>query len=344
MRGKIEYQTGELVKVLFHPGLSKSLQKQTGEIANARTLQTYREIWNQLGNDAQKHYGLKNLQRLTPEHITHFMMQKVFKGVSEQYLETISSAIGKLECALRMLHQVFSEKTETYALKTDYVYDFSIRQSILNDARKYKHVIETSDDPNFTRTYENPKALIDAIEDPALKLAATIQYESGSRLEGVVRIDEFMKVKTHKLKDNTLSDIIEYHRINDTYSNVPQLQGYEYDVYEGIQKGRIFDVEKGGKPGILLVKVETYQELKSYLIQHLKFIIDKNKYRLALKKAAEITNQKYNATHGLRWNYAQERFFKIQVIGGLTYQQALQDVSWAMKHERAIITEHYGRG
>lgn len=341
MRGTIEFQTGELVKVLFHPGLSKSFQKQTGLIANARTMQTYREIWNQLGKDAQKHFGLKDLQKLTTEHITHFMMQKVFQGVSEQYLETISSAIGKLECALRMLHQVFSEKTETYAFKTDYAYDFSIRQTILNDARKHQYVIETSDDPNFTRAYENPKALIDAIEDPALKLAAAIQYESGARLEGVTRIDEFMKVKTHKLKDNTLSDIIEYYRIDDTYSNVPQLQGYEYDVYEGIQKGRLFDAEKGGKPGILLVSVETYQALKAHLLKHSKFIIDKNQYRSALKKAAKTTGQKYNATHGLRWNYAQERFFKIQVIGGLSYHQALQDVSWAMKHERADISEHY---
>lgn len=341
MRGKIEYQTGELVKVLFHPGLSKSLQKQTGEIANARTLQTYREIWNQLGNDAQEYYGLKNLQRLTTEHITHFMMQKVFQGVSEQYLETISSAIGKLECALRMLHQVFSEKTETYALKTDYVYDFSIRQSILNDARKHKHVIETSDDPNFSRAYDNPKALIDAIEDPVLKLAAMIQYESGARLEGVMRMDEVMRIKTHKLKDNTLSDIIEYHRIDDTYSSVPQLQGFEYDMYEASPKGRVFDAEKGGKPGILLVSVETYQALKAHLFQHSKFIINKNQYRNALKKAANATGQKYNATHGLRWNYAQERFFKIQVIGGLSYHQALQDVSWAMKHERADISEHY---
>jgi len=341
MRGTIEFQTGELVKVLFHPGLSKSFQKQTGLIANARTLKTYREIWNQLGNDAQEHFGLKNLQKLTPEHITHFMFQKVFQGVSEQYLETISSAIGKLECALKMLHQVFSEKEATYAFKTDYAYDFSIRQSILNDARAHQLVIETSDDPNFTRAYENPRALIDAIEDPALKLAATIQYESGSRLEGVTRIDEFMEVKTHKLKDNKLSDIIEYRKIDDTYSSINQLQGYEYDVYEGIQKGRLFDAEKGGKPGILLVSIETYQSLKAHLLKHSKFIIDPNEYRKALKKAAKSTGQKYNATHGLRWNYAQERFFKIQVIGGLSYYQALQDVSWAMKHERADISEHY---
>lgn len=341
MRGKIEYQTGELAKVLFHSGLPKSLQKQTGELANARSIQTYREIWNQLGNYAQKSYGIKNLQKLTHEHIMAFMMKKVFEGVSEQYLETISSAIGKLEQALVMSHQLFIHKSEKYASTLDYTYDFSIRQTILNDARKHKYVIEASDDPHFTRAYENPKALIEVIDDPTFQLAAKIQYESGARLEGVTRIDEFMPIKTHKLKDNTLSDSIEYLRIDDIYSSVPQLQGYEYDVYEGVRKGRIFDSEKGGKPGILLVSIETYQMLKAYLLKHPSFIIDKNKYRKALKKAASLTQQKYQVTHGLRWNYAQERFFKIQVIGGLTYHQALQDVSWAMKHERANISMHY---
>ncbi|AHJ12847.1 MULTISPECIES: hypothetical protein [Sulfurospirillum] len=341
MRSKIEYQTGLLSEVIFHPGLSKALQKQTGELANTRTIQTYREIWNQLGNYVKDNYGIKDLQKLTPEYIMGFMMKKVFQGVSEQYLETISCAIGKLEHALTMLHEKFIEEQQRYATNTHYVYDFSIRQTILNDARKHKLVIETSADPNFSRIYENPKALINAIEDPLYKLAAKIQYESGARLEGVLRIDEYMRVQTHKLKDNTLSDTIEYARVDDTYSSVPQLQGYEYDTYEAMQKGRIFDVEKGGKPGNLSVKVETYQELKAYLIQHSKFIINKNKYRLALKKAANQTGQKYDATHGLRWNYAQERFFKIQVIGGLSYVQALQEVSWAMKHERANISEHY---
>lgn len=343
MRGTIEYQTGKLSDIIYHPGLSKSMQKQTGELANDETIQTYREIWNQLGNDTYHNFGIKNMQALSGDHIMSFMMKKVFQGVSEQYLEIISSSIGKLEQALRMLHKKFIAERDTYGTKTHYVYDFSIRQSILNDARKYKLVIETSDDPNFSRVYKNPKALINAIEDPAYRLAAKIQYESGARLEGVVRIDEYMNVQTRKLKDNTLTDSIDYHQIDDIYSNVPQLQGHEYDVYEACEKGRVFDVEKGGKPGILLVSIETYQELKHHLQIHSKFIIDKNKYRQTLKKATKMTHQTYNGSHGLRWNYAQERFFKIQVIGGLTYHQALQDVSWAMKHERASVTEHYGR-
>ena len=64
---------------------------------------------------------------------------------------------------------------------------------------------------------------------------------------------------------------------------------------------------------------------------------------MSLKEAAQTTNQEYQGSHGLRWNFARERFYKIQLIGGLTYDQALQQVSWEMKHERASITEHYLR-
>lgn len=38
-----------------------------------------------------------------------------------------------------------------------------------------------------------------------------------------------------------------------------------------------------------------------------------------------------------------KRFLELQVRGNLSYEQALQQVSWEMKHERAEITEHYLR-
>lgn len=341
MRGSIHYQTGELVKVLFKPGMPKYEQKSTGFVANAKTLETYREVWNELGVHAKENFALKDLQALTSEHIEAFMIEKSYQDVSEQYLELISSALGKLEIALCKLNAHFCSKNLHYAKTKDSTYDFSIRQQILNHARNHNLVTETSDDPNFTRAYENPKALIDAIEDASFRLAAQIQYESGARLEGVKRIDQYTRIKTHKLTDNTLEDIIEYMRIDENYSNVAQLQGTEFDVLEGTQKGRIFDIEKGGKPGILLVSVDTYQIVKAHLLKYDVFCIDANKYRTALKKAAKITQQKYQGTHGLRWNYAKERLFKIQVIGKLTYEQALQEVSWTMKHERASISEHY---
>lgn len=343
MRGTIQYQTGELAKVLFSPGMSKREQKSTGFIANAKTLETYREVWNELGIYAKENFALKDLQKLNEKHIAHYMYFKAYQQISEQRLELISSALGKLEKALRKLNdKYFFESLRDSAIKVR-EYDFSVRHEILDEARKNLLVLETSDEPTFCRAYTDPQALIDTITDPILKLAAKIQYESGARLEGIERIDHSLSIKTQKLHDNRLSDSIDYIRIDELRSKVDQLQGIEYDSLEAIQKGRIFDIEKGGKPGILLVHVDTYKQLKAHLLKHDIFRIDINKYRTAFKKAAQITNQEYQGSHGLRWNFAKERFSKIQVIGGLSYDQALQQVSWEMKHERASITEHYLR-
>lgn len=343
MRGSIHYQTGELAKVLFSPGMSKSEQKSTGFIANAETLKTYREVWNELGIYAKENFALKDLQKLNEKHIVHYMYFKAYQHISEQRLELISSALGKLEMALRKLNaKYFLESLRDSAIKAR-EYDFSVRHEILDEARKSLLVAETSDEPTFCRAYTEPQALIDAITDPIYRIAAKIQYESGARLEGIERIDPFLTIKTQKLHDNRLNDSIDYIKIDDVSSKVEQLQGIEYDRLEAIQKGQIFDIEKGGKPGILLVHVDTYKQLKAHLLKHDVFCIDVNKYRTALKEATQRTNQEYQGSHGLRWNFARERFTKIQVIGGLTYNQALQQVSWEMKHERASITEHYLR-
>ena len=336
MRGSIFYQTGELAKVLFVPGMSKIEQKKTGNIANAKTIQTYREVWNELALFANEMYGLKDLQKLTSEHIETYMRAKSIQNITEQRFELISSAIGKLEIALRK----FYDKINLGVPSEHQVYDFSVRQNILNEARDELLVKETSDEPKFARNYEDPKTLIKAIADEKLKLAAQIQYEGGARLEAVTRIDTYMTIKTFKLIDNNLADM-DYKIIDDIYSKVTQLQGVKLDPFDKKKKGQLLTVEKGGKPGIVQISVLSYQKLQNFLQNDGVFEIDANQYRRALINVANQTNQAYNGSHGLRWNFAQRRFMELQILGNLTYEQALQQVSWEMKHERAEITEHY---
>ena len=342
MRGSIFYQTGELAKVLFVPKMSKSEQRVSGSLANAKTIETYREVWNELAVFTKGMYGLKDLQSLASEHIEAYMIAKSGQNITEQRFELISSAIGKLEGALNKLDTTFSLQTGNFDSKEPRVYDFSIRQKILNNARRQLLVKETSDEPGFTRNYNNPNALISAIEDYRFKLAAQIQLESGTRLEGVERIDLLCLIETRKLYDNNLEEILQ-EDIDGIRSFVPQLQGIKLDAYDKQEKGQLFTVEKGGKPGLVQVSLATYQQIEEYFKAHKVFKIDTNKYRKALMKAAKITNQAYQGSHGLRWNFAKERFETLQIIGNLTYEQALQQVSWEMKHERASITEHYLR-
>lgn len=334
MRGSIFYQTGYLAKMLFVPNLSKIEQKRTGLLANAQTIETYREVWNELAIFTKSMYGIKDLQKLSSEHIESYMLAKASQNITEQRLELISSAIGKLETALEMLHPT--------GVNDHQIYDFSIRQRILNESRDMLLVKETSDEPLYARNYENPTALIDAIVDKTFQLAASIQYEGGARLEAVLRIDQETLIKTVKLHDNHLGEIP--HKIIDqAYARVAQLQGMKVDLYDHHEKGQLLTIEKGGKPGIVQLSQKTYKQLETHLAHYGVFEINIHRYRRALINASKKTNQSYNGTHGLRWNFAQKRFRDLQILGKLTYEQALQQVSWEMKHERAEITEHYLR-
>jgi hypothetical protein len=70
---------------------------------------------------------------------------------------------------------------------------------------------------------------------------------------------------------------------------------------------------------------------------------NKSAYREALKEAAFESNQDYHGSHGLRWNYAQERMDELLKATSMTYVEGLQAVAWEMGHERADISEHYLR-
>lgn len=217
MRGSIYFQTGILVSILYTPGLSKIDQKESVFIANSDTLETYRAVWNELGIYCKSMYGLKDLQDLSGEHIQSYMTAKSNQNITEQYFELVSCAIGKLEVALRLLNATYSYQNPKYFEQRDRDYDFSIRKIILTQARDELKVKETSDDPKFCREYDDPKAMIEALDEQKFYIAARIQFESGARFDGVHRIDQYMVVQTRKLFENKLDNIVEYKRIDSTF-------------------------------------------------------------------------------------------------------------------------------
>ncbi len=91
---------------------------------------------------------------------------------------------------------------------------------------------------------------------------------------------------------------------------------------------------------------ETYQALKSLLSKSDKsdgkYKFNMDEYRKVLKESALKSSQDYTGSHGLRWNFAQEKFAQL-TKEGKTYEQSLQIVSNLLGHERADITEHYLR-
>lgn len=182
MRGSVYYQTGLLAKAVFAEGAKKIERIDPNhpyyqKIASYRTLSTYREVWNNFLNYLKEHWDIKNVEEITGAMVADYMLYKIEYYPSEQYLEKISSALGKLEIALK--HYTFSQYGEAKQ------YDFSIRQNILDTTRDLNLVA----DNYHNRAYTYPDLLIESLKVPLHRLAAQIQYEGGARIEGVSLIN-----------------------------------------------------------------------------------------------------------------------------------------------------------
>jgi integrase len=263
-------------------------------------METYRNVWNNFFNYLKEHFGLKNFELIAADHIQTYIEYKIGYYPSKQYLEKITAALGKLETALNK----YSNNKYTNPI----VYDFQIRQELLDNARDLKLVANNC----HNRVYHDPLRIIQHLANPKHKLSAIIQLEGGARSEGVTLIKE------------------------------EQLKGYKIDAVTKKQVGTIETKEKGGKVGDILVHKDTYSMLLDYFFQNnVKiFKIDYQSYIDDIRNTCERLGIESKGSHGFRWTFAQNRVREYQK-NGYNYEQALQGVSWEMKHFRASITEHY---
>ena len=303
MRGSVYYQSAQLVKQVFEAGAKKEDKINPDHehyqfVSSYKTMESYRAVWNNFFNYLLEHWKIKDFEKIENYHIQSYIDYKVEYYPSKQYLEKISAAIGKLEIALKK----FAKNIHNI----DREYDFSIRQTILDEARDLKYVSNNY----HNRAYNNPLLLIENLKDSLHKLAAKIQFEGGSRIEGVALIK----------KD--------------------QMMGIKVDSITNKEVGIVLTKEKGGKSGEVLVSIDTYTNLESYILEYDKFKINRQKYYNDIKQAAISLNENPEASHGLRWNFAKRRMFEYGKAG-YSYEECLQQVSYEMKHNRASITQHY---
>ena len=245
----------------------------------------------------------------------NYKIRDVQKIDGQHIKEFIQSKIEK-KVSLSMYQQYvaalykFEMALNGYAQKhnTGNAYDFK-QQIQETKSSAYQTLIRNKNE----RNYENPSTLIDHIKNDEHKLVAKIQYESGCRVSEC------------------------------THLSLKNLKGLGNDPVTGEQKGVLYiEKAKGGKNGFKYVSVETYQKLEERLNAESsgKMSVNNGEYRNSLKKAAIKTDQQYTGSHGLRWNYAQERYEKILE---LTHNEAetLALVSKDLFHERLNITKHY---
>ena len=309
MRGSVYYQTSQLVKVIFVEGAKKKDRIDPDHlhykcIASYNTMDTYRKVWNNLFNYLLEHWKLKNCELITGEHVEAYFEYKIEYYPSKQYAEKLNSALGKLETALNKYSQLKYKDTN----KEPITYDFKIRQTVLDNVRDLKLVAK-----NYTnRVYQSPQTIIDNLSSFEHKIAASIQLLGGARSEGV------------------------------TFIKYDQLKGYKVDKISNKEVGVVETKEKGGKVGDVYISAELYKELEKYFeLNNTKtFRISYHKYAYDIRQACISLNIEPKGSHGFRWTFAQNRVREYQKYD-YSYEQALQGVSWEMKHFRANITEYY---
>jgi hypothetical protein len=274
---------------------STAIAEKTG-IHSIGTRDNYLEKWQEIGRFAKEEFAIRDLEKLTADHVRQFLNYKIELGVSYSHWSGYCAAVGKLENALN----AYSDKNDR-----GNAYDF---RSVVHELRPEAR----SELPRFegTRNYDSPESLTEAVPDPSHQLAARIQHESGLRIAGACSI------------------------------SASQLKGLGRDVHTGKLVGLVDYIGKGGKPGTAQLAPETYQRLADHIRAHGQFKVSADGYRASLKAAADRTGQDYNGSHGLRWNFAQERFSALQAQGH-SYEKCLGVVSNALGHNRIEITKHY---
>lgn len=206
-------------------------------------------------------------------------------------------------CAFEKLENALKWYSEKFDRGTSYDFRSVVAELRPEAAKELPHF-------RGTRNYDSPERLTETVSNPSHQLVARIQHESGLRVAGASSI------------------------------SARQLRGLGRDVHTGKLVGLVDYIGKGGKPGTAQMTQETYQRLADHIRVHGQFKVSVDGYRASLESAADRTGQDYNGSHGLRWNFARERFSELQAAG-YSYEKCLGVVSAELGHNRIEISKHY---
>ncbi len=237
----------------------------------------------------------------------------VKNGHSRQTFEAYQAAISKFEYA-------YNHYVEQHSLAAGQLDLTGLRKSLSTAARQN---LPKSSRSFFNRAYPDPLSLLNAVDNPIYQLQATLQYEGGFRAEGVGSPGNGLR---NPLTKNSL-------------------RGFCADPVTQKQVGIVASVEKGGKETDHYISVKTYERLQHYIEGHELLESRYSAYIRAINAAAKKTGQfSYGrGTHGLKHNFAQERYLEC-VEYGYRHEEALQQVSLETGHFRLKETLTYTRG
>ncbi len=233
---------------------------------------------------------------------------------SRQTMETVLSALGKLEYAINFYavrHGLPVAPLDTEKLRMGFYSQSKTR-------------LPKSSKVFGNRAYPDPVCLIDRIANPTFQLQASLQYEGGLRTEGV-------GAPSNRRLKNPLT--------------AKGLRGMGKDPVTGKLVGVVAATEKGGKETDHYVSLETYSRLEKHILTHHRLESEYSAYVEAINQAAKGTGQyaRGRGSHGLKHNFAQERYLEC-VSYGLSHEQSLQQTSLETSHFRMRETLTYTNG
>jgi integrase len=303
MRGSVYYQTSQLTKAIFQEG-AKKYQKNDSDHTYYMCVSSFQtmETYRKVWN---------NLSNYLKEH----WKLKDLEKINEEHIHAYISYKIEYYPSKQYLEKIVAAigKLE-WALKyfcrdtydEDRVYDFSVRSDLLH----YAKVQELVADGYHNRVYHEAERIIENLSSEHHKIAARIQLFGGARAEGVTLIKH------------------------------DQLKGMQEDKITQKTVGIIETKEKGGKIGDVMIPNELLYWFDEYFKHNNTFRINYQAYADDIRQTCLALGITPQGTHGFRWTFAQNRVRTYQ-DAGYNYEQAIQGVSWEMKHFRADITEHY---
>lgn len=305
MRGSVYYQTSILTKVIFVEG-AKKIDRINPDHEHYKCIASYKsmETYRRVWNNLFN-YLREHWKLKNSELITYEHVEAYYLYKIEYYpTKQYAEKIVSAMMKLEFALNRYSKQKYDEPLS----YDFSELKRLLAATKKIKFV----SDVKKSRVYKNPYKIIENLQFYNHQLAALIQLEGGARSEGVTLI------------------------------NRSQLKGIKIDDITNKEVGVIETKEKGGKIGDIQISVKTYNLLEKYYSENKvnSFRVKYQKYTDDIRQASMLVGERQNGSHGYRWTFSQRRVREYQQCG-YSYEQALQGVSWEMKHYRASITEHY---
>ena len=223
----------------------------------------------------------------------------------EQKAELSPKSLKNISAAIGKLENVIEQKLGIEV-------DFGSREHL--SGRWLANKIASEMNHSSTRgAYENPQALVENLSSPTHQLVAELQLQGGFRIHEVVKIRE------------------------DSFKSWINFCGQE--CWGITVKG------KGGYERTVEVPFDLWTRAKDHVEQFGKITFDYKDYLNDLRQSAWETGQPYQGSHGLRYNFAQEKYDEL-IANGLGHNEALKEVSEALGHHRPEITMHYlgGRG